>query len=263
MKNLFAGLFLIVLAPVIMGQDEEATKDYYIFPRIKGFELIDNSVIDFGGYRFCDESGETFEVQGMVSYYYYETDGTVKPSMIIDTFSKIVTGFGGKVYGEDPNQKWMTLKKDNKMIWVDLFAEDFYYTLNIVEKGEIMTEITAEELISQLNSSGSATLYLNFDRDQCIIKEECKPVIEMIARVLNNDPAAQYRIESFTDDVGRSDDNLLLSTNRAKSFIAALSERGVDEARLEPVGFGEDKPVADNQTVEGRALNNRIVIVKK
>ncbi len=263
MKKILPVFLLLLSGMLTRGQETEGPKDYPLFPKIKGFDLVDNRSVDFGGYRFCDENGDQFEMQGKVLYYYYETPGTVKPSMIIDTFSKIVSDLGGKAYGDDPNQKWMTLKKDNKLIWVDLFAEDFYYTLNIVEKGEVLSDITADELITELDTKGAATLYLNFDRDQCFIKDECKPVFEMIVSALNNDTTATYRVESYTDDVGRSDDNLLLSANRAKSFITALAALGINAERLEPVGFGEDDPVADNGTAEGRALNNRLVIVKK
>lgn len=263
MKKLLVLLILSGLFFQSFSQDIEGAKDHPLLPRMPGFFIYDYSVQNFAAYQFCDEDGNNIPVEGMVSYYYYECDCDINPRKIIDKMAGIITGLGGKVYGNDPNQRWMVLHSDNKVIWIDLYAEDFYYTLNIIEKGEIISEITAESFMDDLVNKGKAIIYLNFDRDMCLIKDECKPVIRMIADALKSDPGMSVLIEGHTDDIGRSDDNTILSNNRAVSLANALIAEGIDASRFETRGIGEDKPVASNETVEGRALNNRIEIIKK
>ncbi|TFH35965.1 MAG: OmpA family protein [Bacteroidia bacterium] len=263
MKTLIALIILLGPISTLISQDIEGAKDHPLLSRIAGFSIFDYSVQNFAGYQFCDEQGKNITVEGMVSYYYYECDCDIDPKKIINTLGGAITTLGGKVYGEGPNQRWMVLSADNKITWIDLYAEDFYYTLNIIEKGEIISEITAESFLAELESKGKAIIYLNFDRDMCVIKEECKPVIKMISDALKASPELKVSIECHTDDIGRSDDNILLSTNRAVSFATALVGEGVDASRIETKGLGEVSPVATNETVEGRALNNRLEIIKK
>ncbi len=63
-----------------------------------------------------------------------------------------------------------------------------------------------------------------------------------------------------TDSKGSDSYNQLLSERRATTVAGYLRHKGVVEARLETIGFGEAQPVADNATAEGRALNRRVEI---
>ncbi|MGH8236936.1 MAG: OmpA family protein [Steroidobacteraceae bacterium] len=76
-------------------------------------------------------------------------------------------------------------------------------------------------------------------------------------------PTLQLGIEGHTDNVGDAASNKKLSEARAKSVTAAIVASGVETARLSAAGFGQDKPVADNRTEEGRAKNRRVELVKK
>jgi len=263
MKTLITLLLLLVPLVSLTSQDVEGAKDPPMLPRIPGFSIFDYTVQNFAGYQFCDEEGKNITVEGMLTYYYYECDCDIDPKKIINTLGGAITALGGKVYGDGPNQRWMVLHTGTKAIWIDLYAEDFYYTLNIIEKGEIISEITSESFLAELESKGKVIIYLNFDRDMCVIKEECKPVIKMISDALKANPGINVSVEGHTDDIGRSTDNTLLSNNRAVAFSNALIAEGIDAARLEAKGFGEENPVATNETVEGRALNNRLEIIKK
>jgi OOP family OmpA-OmpF porin len=70
-------------------------------------------------------------------------------------------------------------------------------------------------------------------------------------------------IEGHTDNVGTPQNNKVLSENRAKAVMNAVASSGVDASRLTSVGWGQERPVADNRTEEGRAKNRRVEIVKK
>ena len=64
-------------------------------------------------------------------------------------------------------------------------------------------------------------------------------------------------ISGFTDNVGKPEDNLKLSIGRAVAVVNYLLGKGVNNNRLSFKGFGETKPIASNDTEEGKALNRR------
>ncbi|NJN63855.1 MAG: OmpA family protein [Acidobacteria bacterium] len=66
-----------------------------------------------------------------------------------------------------------------------------------------------------------------------------------------------------TDNVGQPAPNKALSEKRAQSVMAAVIAGGIDAKRLSAAGFGQERPVADNRTEEGRAKNRRVELVKK
>lgn len=72
-----------------------------------------------------------------------------------------------------------------------------------------------------------------------------------------NKKVTLMRIEGHTDNVGKPQDNLELSGQRALTIKKFLIKEGVDEKRIIAIGFGETKPIADNATDEGRAQNRR------
>jgi outer membrane protein OmpA-like peptidoglycan-associated protein len=67
-------------------------------------------------------------------------------------------------------------------------------------------------------------------------------------------------ISGHTDNTASAEHNLDLSNRRAKSVVAALVKSGIAEARLQPKGYGLTRPVADNGTAQGRALNRRVEV---
>jgi outer membrane protein OmpA-like peptidoglycan-associated protein len=98
-----------------------------------------------------------------------------------------------------------------------------------------------------------------FDSSRESIRRESHSLLDEIAKVINQHPElAKIRIEGHTDSIGASRSNLSLSKRRATSVRAYLVERGVDPTRLIAEGFGQDNPIADNATEEGRARNRRV-----
>ncbi len=79
-----------------------------------------------------------------------------------------------------------------------------------------------------------------------------------IAMILKADPKAKVRIGGYTDNTGDAAANLKLSQERADDVMAALAQLGVDPARMDAKGYGEEHPVADNSTDAGRQQNRRI-----
>ncbi|MBW2731135.1 MAG: OmpA family protein [Deltaproteobacteria bacterium] len=84
------------------------------------------------------------------------------------------------------------------------------------------------------------------------------PVLNEVATVLKDMKKINIRIEGHTDSRGSGSYNKRLSHGRANSVRLYLIKQGIDAARLEAQGFGEDRPVANNRTRSGRALNRRV-----
>jgi outer membrane protein OmpA-like peptidoglycan-associated protein len=120
------------------------------------------------------------------------------------------------------------------------------------------------ELKKNLHDDKRARVYgILFDTDSGVIRSESKPVLEEILSLLKNEPEWKLTIEGHTDDTGSDTHNQLLSQKRAESVAAYLKSGSIDGGRLKTIGFGESKPVADNETELGRAQNRRVELVRE
>lgn len=88
-------------------------------------------------------------------------------------------------------------------------------------------------------------------------------IVAEIVKALKSSPDLRVSIEGHTDNVGQPAPNKALSEKRAQSVMAAVIAGGIDAKRLSAAGFGQERPVADNRTEEGRAKNRRVELVKK
>ena len=83
------------------------------------------------------------------------------------------------------------------------------------------------------------------------------PELDQIVTFLNDNETVKVRLEGHTDNQGGDAYNKTLSLNRAKAVITYLATKGIDENRMDAAGYGAEKPIATNDTEEGRALNRR------
>ena len=81
-----------------------------------------------------------------------------------------------------------------------------------------------------------------------------------IAEILKAYPQVRIKIGGYTNNVGDEGHNLTLSQNRALNTMNSIINLGIDRARLAAEGYGENLPVADNATEEGRQRNRQIDI---
>jgi len=83
--------------------------------------------------------------------------------------------------------------------------------------------------------------------------------LDQVAELISSHQTVGILIEGHTDSVGSEKDNLLLSENRAKSVFQYLVEKkNIQSERLRVAGCGENRPIADNRTKTGRAMNRRV-----
>lgn len=98
-----------------------------------------------------------------------------------------------------------------------------------------------------------------FDTAKATIKLESHGLLNDVADVMReHSDIKRIRIEGHTDSDGSDEYNQELSQNRADSVMAFLVEAGIEDFRMEAVGYGEDRPIADNETEEGKEKNRRV-----
>ncbi len=125
------------------------------------------------------------------------------------------------------------------------------------------------KLISFLNDSSKpvdTTTWFNFDRllfdtGQATLQPSSQEQLGNIAAILKAYPNVHVKIGGYTDNTGDAAANLALSEARAKNVMDALVAAGIDPSRLESKGYGDQYPVGDNNTEEGRAQNRRIALL--
>ena len=99
---------------------------------------------------------------------------------------------------------------------------------------------------------------INFDFDSAVVKTEFFPVLDEAASIIQKHPEKKVIIEGHTCWVGTEDYNAGLSLLRASSVKEYLIKKGIVSDRLMVKGYGEEQPVADNTTLEGREKNRRV-----
>lgn len=101
---------------------------------------------------------------------------------------------------------------------------------------------------------------LLFDIDRADLRPEAQAELVKLARILNKYPDTNIEVDGHTDATGTEEHNMQLSMRRAESVATFLAVQNVTRDRLHAVGFGELKPIASNDTAEGRQLNRRVEV---
>ncbi len=123
-------------------------------------------------------------------------------------------------------------------------------------------KVTVEKMQTQLDSAEKITLNINFDSAKATIREDNLYIIDQLYNLLHKDPNLKFIIQGHTDNSGDADMNQRLSLARAKEVKAELEKKGIESNRLKAEGYGEEKPIVDNDTKENRAKNRRVELVK-
>ncbi|MGA2587590.1 MAG: OmpA family protein [Candidatus Aminicenantales bacterium] len=247
--------------------DAENCKDHPLFSRMKNFYISDCKV-SFDAVEFYLPDSPEKTVEGQVTRIDYSLkEGAQMPSVlqIRRNYGNAVKSIGGSILNDDSNNLSAKLVKNGKEIWVklDVYNDGRNFTLNVVEVEAMVQEVTADAMYNALAKDGFIALYINFDTGKAAIKPESQPIVEQIAALMKSHLDLKLSIEGHTDNVGTPASNKTLSEQRAKAVLDAVVKLDVAANRMTALGWGQDKPIADNRSEDGRAKNRRVEIVKK
>lgn len=122
----------------------------------------------------------------------------------------------------------------------------------------------AVPLYDRMMSDGKFITYgITFDVGKSTIKPESMGEINRIVTLMTENPDLKFSVEGHTDSTGNPASNQTLSEQRSQAIVAKLVELGIAQDRLTAVGKGQNSPIADNNTDEGRAKNRRVEFVKQ
>lgn len=119
----------------------------------------------------------------------------------------------------------------------------------------------AGEACRETVATNAKAATLRFNEDSAAIAPASRTALSALATALKACAGVVVEVRGFTDSVGSSEGNQMLSELRAKKIVDFLTDAGVEASKLTAVGKGEDDPVANNETAEGRRLNRRVEFV--
>ncbi len=122
---------------------------------------------------------------------------------------------------------------------------------------------TASELATQLDRACHVPLYgIHFDFNKAALRADSDAALRQVLVLMQGSAALSVELQGHTDSAGDGATNQRLSAARAESVRAWLVQHDVPAARMTAQGYGKTRPVATNDTVEGRARNRRVEIAK-
>lgn len=140
-------------------------------------------------------------------------------------------------------------------------AEGYYPVSDQLDarKLEEYTELERDLLLVPLRVNETIKLSnIFFDFGKSTLRDESLPELERLLALLRSRPSLVIELQGHTDNVGSDDANKALSKDRVEAVRTYLVNNGIDEKRLMAVGYGKSKPVASNDTEEGRQQNRRV-----
>jgi OmpA-OmpF porin, OOP family len=300
---LIATVMIATFGIVKAQDDTEGCKDHPLFNRMPNYYLSNCEEVEFGSMKFPvgkpDPDNENIikseTIEGKIMVFNYLLMDDKKPSsglQLMRNFQNAARQNGGVIAGE--YQGWCTgyyefngsdinggtipfgnsctnwgscikFANNNKEIWVyvQLSGDGEGYDMVIAEKEAMSQDIQANEMFEKINSGEALTLYINFESGKSAIKSESQNIIDELFNMLSSNPTLKIIIEGHTDNVGNPASNKTLSEQRAASVKTALVNKGISADLIKTVGFGQDMPVADNSTEDGKAKNRRVEIKKQ
>jgi outer membrane protein OmpA-like peptidoglycan-associated protein len=150
------------------------------------------------------------------------------------------------------------LDKEGIAFWLDqdqkLYTTALYQSLE--ENARVIASRSAKGK-GKIATDKNLLTMVHFDFDKQNIKKIYVPVLDQYMAYLKEHPSAPVIVEGHTDYTGSDAYNQKLSEKRANAVRDYLIQKGIASSRIQVVGYSEHRPIADNKTAEGRAMNRR------
>lgn len=281
MKNKLIALSAAVLSTLVFGtafagSDAKGCKDHPLFTRMNNYSIFEcktryeQFVIKFDN---DPKSARNQTLEGDLTSLSYGYDSTVpgaaaaRPSelQVMRNYQNAGKEKGGEIIVDRPGYTALKFNRDGGTVYAVVrgYGGAARIYLDIMEVKAMAQEVTANLMWDTLKKDGFVSLQINFDTNKSVIKPESMPLVKQIVELLKSQPTLKVSIEGHTDNQGTAAANKTLSLDRAKAVVAAVSAEGIKADRMTAEGWGQERPVADNRTEEGRAKNRRVELVKK
>lgn len=170
--------------------------------------------------------------------------------------SELVAGFSS----ESASGKYLITLPSGKNYGIAIKADGYLFhseNFNIPSDANFKTYVKNIQL-KRIEVGKSVVLRnIFFDTNKYELRPESKTELDRLKSILIENPQIRMEISGHTDSDGSAELNAKLSENRAKSVVDYLVNEGIDQSRLTYMGYGESKPVASNDTPEGKQENRR------
>lgn len=267
---------LLPSASPVWAQDAKGCKDPAMFPtRIPNFQIAScRSAPDTYTFRWPGGQQQAMGQYIEVVYKVGKPADGASPKYIAANYAKAITDIGGTLLA-DPAKSSLgdrvtaRVNVDGRQVWVHLTSDSAVsggnwssYKLIVVQEDAAAQVVTARKMLDELAKAGFIALHIPFETAKWDIRPDARPVVQEIVGLMKSQPDLKIAIEGHTDNVGAPAANKTLSENRARAVMEAVVAAGIPAARLKSAGFGQERPVADNRSEEGRAKNRRVELVK-
>lgn len=280
LKSIFLATILLATNRMLQAQDyvdKENCKDHPFFNRLEKFYLADCQE-NYDEYIFTIGQDKTQTLEGTVTKILYSSTipyGSELPSVlqVVKNYENAILKMGGKkIYSRTTSDgEWngatFHFQKDGNEYWLGIYnlannpVDEFTFVL--LTKEGMKEEIEANAMFDKINSGNALTLYINFETGKSAIKPESQNIIDELSKMLSENSTLKITVEGHTDNVGNAVSNKTLSEQRTSSIKTALVNKGIAADRIKTIGYGQENPIADNSTNDGKAKNRRVEIKKQ
>ncbi len=167
----------------------------------------------------------------------------------------------GNFYSDKITGKYLVSLPAGRKYGIIAYADGYLFesdNFEIPEKSAFQEVVMNVEMKPMKEGFNMVLTNIFFDTDKYTIKSESKDVLDRLSKLLKENKSIKIEISGHTDSQGSDEHNMTLSDNRAKAVVEYLVNSGIDSSRMSAAGYGETKPIASNDTPEGRQKNRRI-----
>jgi outer membrane protein OmpA-like peptidoglycan-associated protein len=230
-------------------------------PEHKNFDKFSFKVQNGDDSKTVDVTGATYHVD----YDVKSGAQTASDDEIQANYRAALKALNAQTLYTSGNETTARLEVNGQSIWIYVYSQQNSISIDAVEEKALTLSIqppSADAMQQTLDKAGHIALYINFDFNKATLRADAAPVIAQIVALLKKNAGLKVSLQGHTDNVGGHDYNVKLSKDRAAAVVAAVVKGGIDAKRLGSTGFGPDKPIADNDSADGRAKNRRVELVK-
>ncbi|MBK8735467.1 MAG: OmpA family protein [Saprospiraceae bacterium] len=169
-----------------------------------------------------------------------------------------------KIVSPEEFEEWNKKQKSYYLSSIRNTIEDPFKNKNVKVELESKARDLEANLVKALDKAGTSenrTLVLDniyFETGSANLNNDSEYALKVISNTFAKYPNLKVEISGHSDNVGNPASNLSLSQERANSVKTYLTANGAQSGNLTSIGFGQNKPIADNSTEEGRGKNRRI-----